>query len=328
MKRVLSGIKPTGEVHLGNWLGAMQRWADSQADGIQSFYFIPNSHALTVRPDPEALRRYTLNAVAWLLVMGVDPKCSVIFAQSEVPAHAELAWILNNYVTMGELNRMTEFKDKSRRQGPEGQVVGLFDYPVLMAADILLYDIDEVPVGEDQTQHIELARDIATRFNNIHGKTFTVPKATVQVVGARIKDLQNPERKMEKSAEDYSGLVFMADSIDAIRAKITRAVTDSGKEIKAGEDKPELTNLLEIYSLVSGQTIKQLERRYSGKGYGEFKQDLAALVATKISELQVKFEQTTRDESRLLGILKQGSEQANQIANAKIVEVKSKIGLL
>jgi tryptophanyl-tRNA synthetase len=251
VKRVLSGIKPTGELTLGNYLGAMKRWGEMSADPEREhFFFVPNLHALTVRPDPEVLHRDSRSAVAWLLACGVDHDHSYIFMQSQIPAHAELMWILTNYTTVGELNRMTQFKDKAQKGGAEGQLVGLYAYPVLMAADILLYDADEVPVGDDQKQHVELTRDIATRFNNIHGEVFKVPQPTVQTEGARIMNLQDPTRKMSKSDTDDSGNILLTDDERVIEKKIIRAVTDSGSQVAAGADKPALTNLLVIMSIL------------------------------------------------------------------------------
>lgn len=326
MKRVLSGIKPTGQVTLGNYLGALKRWADEQ-DGSENYYFIPNLHALTVRPDRHELHGNTLAAAAWLIAMGVDPSKSTLFVQSMVSAHAELAWILNNYVTIGELNRMTQFKDKSLKQGAEGQLVGLYDYPVLMASDILLYDADEVPVGEDQKQHVELTRDIATRFNNLYGDTFKVPQPTVQKLGSRIMDLQDPTKKMSKSDADDSGCVLMSDSAELIRRKVKRAVTDSGSTIEATDDKPALTNLLQIYSMVSGKTVRMIEQDYAGKGYGEFKADLGDLLADVIIPLQQKHSEILSSKE-LNTILAEGAEKASKLANAKLLEVKEKLGLL
>jgi tryptophanyl-tRNA synthetase len=239
-------------------------------------FFVPNLHALTVRPDPEDLRRDSRSAVAWLLACGVTHDHSYIYMQSQVPAHSELTWILNNYATVGELNRMTQFKDKALKGGPEGQLVGLYDYPVLMAADILLYDADEVPVGEDQKQHIELTRDIATRFNNIHGEVFPCAASRrIQAEGARIMNLQDPERKMSKSDADDSGNILLVDDEKTIEKKILRAVTDSGSQVASGADKPALTNLLVIMSVLTSKPIEELEQKYAGRGYGDFKKDLA-----------------------------------------------------
>lgn len=325
-KRVLSGIKPTGTVTLGNYLGAMKRWADHQ-EGQENFFFIPNLHALTVRPDPKELHDNTLAAAAWLLAIGVDPSKSVIFVQSQVPAHAELTWILNNYVTIGELSRMTQFKDKSQKQGSEGQLVGLYDYPVLMAADILLYDADEVPVGEDQKQHVELTRDIATRFNNLYGQVFKVPQPTIAQMGSRIMDLQDPSKKMSKSDKDDSGCILMSDTAELIGQKVKRAVTDSGSSVQASDDKPAVTNLLQIYSLVSGKSVTDIETEFAGKGYGEFKDSLAELLVSAIVPLQSKQAEVMAD-NQLSTILSEGAERASEVANAKLAAVKEKLGLL
>ncbi|HSX48580.1 MAG TPA: tryptophan--tRNA ligase [Candidatus Nanoarchaeia archaeon] len=329
MKRVLSGIKPSGDVTLGNYLGAMKRWAEmSQSADSQNFFFIPNLHALNMRPDPAELLGQTLNAVAWLVAIGVDPDKSAIFAQSEVSAHAELQWILNNYVTFGELSRMTQFKDKTQRVGSEGQVAALFNYPVLMAADILLYDADEVPIGDDQKQHVELTRDIATRFNNLYGQTFKLPRPTLPSLGARIMNLANPEVKMSKSDEDNSGCILLSDSPETIKQKIMRAVTDSGSTIESANGKPAVTNLLVIYSLLSGKTVEQVEQDYAGKGYGEFKQDLAELAVSVLEPLQARFNELRSDDDKLSAALKAGKDVALPIAEAKIAEVKTKLGLL
>ena len=330
MKRVVSGIKPTGSVTLGNYLGAMKRWGEMSADPTREhFFFVPNLHALTVRPDPEALRRDSRSAVAWLLASGVDHDHSYIFMQSQVPAHSELTWILNNYATVGELNRMTQFKDKAQKTGAEGQLVGLYDYPVMMAADILLYDADEVPVGEDQKQHVELTRDIATRFNNVHGDTFKVPTPTVQVEGARIMNLQDPSKKMSKSDADDSGNILLTDDEKTIEKKIMRAVTDSGSQVASGADKPALTNLLVIMSVLSGKSIEELEQKYVGKGYGDFKKDLADLVVKTVKPLQHEHGQLMKDgNDKIDKALEHGWWRASELANAKLGRVKEILGLL
>lgn len=328
-KRVLSGIKPTGQVQLGNYLGAMKRWADEQGDR-ENIYFVPNLHALTIRPNPEELNLQSKQAVSWLLSMGVDPDKhdSIIFMQSQVPAHAELAWVLDNFVTMGELGRMTQFKDKSQKAGSDGQLVGLFNYPTLMAADILLYDVDEVPVGEDQKQHVELTRDIATRFNNLYGATFKIPEPTMPKLGSRIMDLQDPTKKMSKSDDDSSGCIFLTDSVDQIRTKIMRAVTDSGSTIQTSDAKPAVSNLLQIYSLLADKPISELEQDYTGKGYGDFKRDLADLTISVIEPLQQAFSEFMNDESKLTVLLNQGSDKAKSMANAKLSDVYTRLGLL
>ena len=330
MKRVVSGIKPTGELTLGNYIGAMKRWGQMSADpDREHFFFVPNLHALTVRPDPETLHRDSRSAVAWLIASGVDHDHSYIFMQSQVPAHAELMWILNNYTTMGELNRMTQFKDKAAKSGADGQLVGLYDYPVLMAADILLYDPDEVPVGEDQKQHVELTRDIATRFNNIHGEIFKVPLPTVQSEGARIMNLQDPTKKMSKSDTDDSGNILLNDDEKTIEKKIARAITDSGSEVATGPDKPAVTNLLVIMSVLSEKPILELEEKYAGVGYGEFKQDLAKLVVHTLKPLQHTHDQLMADgNDKIDKALEHGWWRASELANAKLAQVKEVLGLL
>ena len=330
MKRVVSGIKPTGELTLGNYIGAMKRWGQMSADpDREHFFFVPNLHALTARPDPDVLRRDSRSAVAWLLACGVDHDHSYIFMQSQVPAHAELMWILNNYTTVGELNRMTQFKDKVAKSGSEGQLVGLYDYPVLMAADILLYDADEVPVGEDQKQHIELTRDIATRFNNRHGDVFKVPLPTVQTEGARVMNLQDPTSKMSKSDSDDSGNILLKDDEKTITKKISRAVTDSGSSVEAGADKPALTNLLVIMSVLMGKEIPELEQKYAGRGYGEFKEELADVVVRTLKPLQHTHEQLMREgNEKVEKALEHGWWRASELANAKLAQVKDVLGLL
>lgn len=330
MKRVVSGIKPTGEVTLGNYLGAMKRWGAMSADqSREHFFFVPNLHALTIRPEPDALRRDSRAAVAWLLACGVDHDHSYIFMQSQVPAHSELTWILNNYTTVGELNRMTQFKDKSAKLGADGQLVGLYDYPVMMAADILLYDADEVPVGEDQKQHVELTRDIATRFNNRHGEVFRIPNPTVQTEGARIMNLQDPTVKMSKSDTDNSGTILLTDDEKLIEKKIMRAVTDSGSQVATGPDKPAMTNLLVIMSLMTTKPIAELEEAYAGKGYGEFKSDLAEVVVKNLRPMKHTFDQLMKDgNERIDKALEHGWWRASELANAKLAVVKETLGLL
>jgi tryptophanyl-tRNA synthetase len=330
VKRVLSGIKPTGDLTLGNYLGAMRRWGEMSADASREHYFfVPNLHALTVRPDPKALKRDSRSAVAWLLASGVDHDHSYIFMQSQVPAHSELTWILNNYTTIGELNRMTQFKDKAQKSGTEGQLVGLYDYPVMMAADILLYDADEVPVGEDQKQHVELTRDIATRFNNLHGQTFKVPVPTVQKEGARIMNLQDPTKKMSKSDLDDAGNIMLIDDEATIEKKIMRAVTDSGSQVAAGPDKPALTNLLVIMSVLTGKSIEDLEQSYAGRGYGDFKKDLAHEVIKALKPLQHQHQLLMKDgNDKIDKALEHGWWRASEVANAKLGQVKELLGLL
>lgn len=326
MKRVLSGIKPSGDMTIGNYLGAMMRWPKDQ-DKQESVFFVANLHAITARQDPTELKRRTYDLVAWFLTVGLDPEKTIICVQSQIPAHAELAWILNNYTTIGELNRMTQFKDKAGKSGSEGQLVGLYDYPVLMAADILLYDADEVPVGDDQAQHVELTRDIASRFNNLYGETFKLPKAILGEYSRRIMSLDNPSVKMSKSGQTAS-YVALDEGRDEIIKKFRRAVTDSGSAIEATDDKPAITNLLEIYSSFSGKTIAQVENDYVGVGYGQFKQDLGELVADKLKLLQEKFALIRADDNKLSSIIEAGNTKASAIASKKLTLVKQKIGLL
>lgn len=326
MKRVLSGIKPSGDMTIGNYLGAMRRWAELQ-EGAEAIYFVANLHAITARQDPAELRQRTLDLVAWFLTVGIDPSKSIICVQSMLPAHSELAWILNNYTTLGELNRMTQFKDKANKAGAEGQLVGLYDYPVLMAADILLYDSDEVPVGDDQVQHIELTRDIASRFNNLYGETFKLPRAVLGEVSRRIMSLDDPTTKMSKSGASTSYVALDEDRDEVIR-KFKRAVTDSGSAIEATDSKPAMTNLLEIYASFSGKSISQVEQDYVGVGYGQFKQDLGELVADKLMGLQSSFSQYRNDEAKLKQIIISGNDKASAIATKKLEIAKQKIGLL
>jgi len=328
MKTILSGLKPTGEMTIGNYIGAMKHWPLTQGKGNKTIFFVPNAHALTARQDPKEIRKRTLDLAAWLLTVGIDPEESTILIQSMVSAHSELFWILDNYVTMGELNRMTQFKDKSKKIGPEGQLVGLYSYPVLMAADILLYDSNEVPVGEDQIQHVELTRDIANRFNKLYGDTFVLPKATVPKYGARIMSLDDPSVKMSKSDHPDSYIALGEDK-DSVIKKFKRAVTDSDSVVSYDKAaKPAISNLIEIYIGFTDKSIEEVEVLYEGKRYGEFKQDLGIIVSDKLAELQHKFEDYRADEASLIEILEQGSAKARQIADKKIVEVKAKIGLL
>lgn len=331
MKRVLSGIKPTGDATLGNYIGAMKHWGElAQDDTKEHFFFVPNLHALTIRPQPNELRRLTRAAVAWLIAMGANQEHSYIFAHSQVSAHAELTWVLNNYTTVGELNRMTQFKDKSQKLGAEGQWIGLYEYPVLMAADILLYDADEVPVGEDQKQHVELTRDIAARFNNIYGPIFTVPQPTLAKEGARVMDLQDPMKKMSKSDEELAGCILLVDESDVVRKKIMRAVTDSGSHIAAADDRPALTNLLTIYSVLSGKSVRELEEQYAGQGYGDFKRDLADLTVESLSPLRERYMELMQDDTHpaIDAVLARGRDYASGIATAKYQMVKETLGLI
>lgn len=328
MKRIVSGIKPSGDLTIGNYLGAMKRWPEHQK-GVEyeNFFFIANLHAITVKQDPGLLKKRTYDIVAWLLTVGVDPNKSVIFVQSMLPAHSEICWLLNNYVTMGELSKMTQYKDKVSKSGKDGQLVGLYDYPVLMAGDVLLYDADEIPVGVDQSQHVELARTIAQRFNNQHGDTFKIPKATLSSVSAKIMSLNDPEKKMSKS-ESADSFIAMDDEYDVVIKKFKRAVTDSDNRVKHSKDKPAISNLLAIYSEFSGKKITEIENEYEGKGYGQFKGDLGELVAGKLRQLQEEFKSIREDQNRLDNVIAEGNSNAGTIANEKVNIVKEKLGLI
>jgi tryptophanyl-tRNA synthetase len=333
MKRIVSGIKPTGDLTLGNYIGAMKHWAAmSHEEGVEHFFFMANLHALNARPEPKQLHYDTRSMVAWLLASGVDPQKSYVFVQSQVPAHSELANILNNFTTVGELNRMTQYKDKAQKSGEEGQLVGLYNYPVLMAADVLLYDATQVPVGDDQKQHVELMRDVATRFNNIYGDTFVVPDAVIAKQGARIMNLQDPTKKMSKTDIDDGGSIYLTDDAKTIEKKVMRAVTDSGSVVAAAEDKPALTNLLVIFSELSGKTIAELQEHFAGQNYGDFKKELAELIISVLEPIQKKHTQIMnsdgKDKSHIDAALEHGWWRASELSNAKLGEVKEKLGLV
>ena len=327
MKRIFSGIQPSGNLHIGNYLGAVNRWAALQNE-YDCIYCVVDLHALTVYQRPEVLREKIFEAATILLASGINPEKGIVFVQSHVKEHAELAWILNTITPISELERMTQFKDKVKRHR-ENINAGLLDYPVLMAADILLYNTEAVPVGEDQRQHVELARVIARKFNNLFGKIFKEPQVIIKKESARIMSLSNPNMKMSKSDNDVAGCIGLLDSPVEIREKIKRAVTDSGKEIIHDlKNKKGISNLLTIYSLLSKKSIKELEKEYSGKSYVEFKKDLAEIVIDSISPFQKKFKQFKKDQNYVRKVLKSGAEKAEAIAKIKIAEVKKKIGLI
>lgn len=325
-KRVFSGIQPSGDLHIGNYLGALKQWADIQND-YEVIAAIVDEHAITVPQEPEDLRRRTLELAMIYIAAGLDPQKTTLMVQSWVPAHAELAWILGCFTPMGELERMTQFKDKRAKQ--QSVPAGLFNYPVLMAADILLYHTEVVPVGEDQVQHIELARSIAKRFNSRYGETFTIPEVMLRKEAARVMSLTNPAKKMSKSDSDENGYILLTDSPEKIRAKLKAAVTDSGKEITYDpERKSAITNLLVIHSEFSGEPIPALEKRYAAKGYAEFKADAAEVVVTGLAPLQQKFNALNKDKDSVVSILKEGSQKAAEIAGRTLETVKEKIGFL
>ena len=324
MKRVFSGVQPTGNIHLGNYLGALKQFVELQEDH-ECIYCIVDMHAITVPQDPKELREHILDVAALYLAVGVDPKKSIVFVQSDVPGHAELSWVLTCNSYTGELSRMTQFKDKSKNK--ESAPTGLFSYPVLMAADILLYDTDIVPVGNDQKQHIELCRDIAIRINNKYKKTFVVPDGRFLKEGARIMALDDPTKKMSKSAENIHSRISLLDEPSKIKKSIMKATTDSDGIVKFDtENKPGISNLLNIYSVLSGMTIPELETKYEGKGYGDFKKDLAEVVVAALAPIKERYEQI-RHSDELIEVLKDGASRADVIAKQTMKRVKENFGL-
>lgn len=327
-KRVLfSGIQPSGQLLIGHYLGAIKNWVHLQ-DEFDCLFALVDLHAITVPQDPNILRDRCYELVALYIACGIDPKKNILFVQSQVKAHAELGWILNCFTYMGELQRMTQFKDKSKRHETNINV-GLFDYPVLMAADILLYNTNLVPVGDDQKQHLELTRDLAIRFNNRFGDIFTVPEPYIPPVGGRIMSLQDPLKKMSKSDEDPNSYIALLDSPDTIRQKLKRAVTDSGKEIHFdSEQKPGIANLLTIFSILTQQSIPDIEQHFKNKGYGDFKRETAEAIIEFLAPLQKKYHELRQDESTLRAILKQGALEASRRANAMLKKVHDALGFI
>jgi tryptophanyl-tRNA synthetase len=325
--RVFSGSQPTGALHLGNYLGAIRNYVAMQ-ETHDCIYCVVDLHAITVRQERAELRRNTIDVVNMYLACGVDPERSIVIVQSHVPQHSELAWILNTVAHMGELRRMTQFKDKSGGGEGESIGVGLFDYPVLMAADILLYRTDAVPIGEDQKQHVELTRDLAERFNKTFGKTFVVPEPVIRAEGARIMSLDDPTRKMSKSATSEAGYIALMDPPDVIRRKIKRAVTDSGSEVRPGDDKPALTNLLTIYSALGGDPVETVVERYAGRGYADFKNDLGEVVVDALAPFQARMNELQADASYTLGVLKESAARAESIAARTMQRVHERMGIV
>ncbi|MGN0712917.1 MAG: tryptophan--tRNA ligase [Anaerovoracaceae bacterium] len=324
MKRVFSGVQPTGNIHLGNYLGALKQFVELQ-DDHECIYCIVDEHAITVPQDPKALREHILDVAALYLAVGVDPKKSIVFVQSDVPGHAELGWVLTCQSYTGELSRMTQFKDKSKNK--ESAPTGLFTYPVLMAADILLYDTDIVPVGNDQKQHIELCRDIATRVNNKYKKTFVIPEGRYLKEGARIMALDDPTKKMSKSAENIHSRISLLDDPAKIKKSIMKATTDSDGVVKFDvENKPGISNLLNIYSVLSGISVADLEAKYEGKGYGDFKKDLVEVTVEALAPIRSRYEEIRHSEE-LIEILKDGAQRADAIAQKTMARVKDHFGL-
>jgi tryptophanyl-tRNA synthetase len=322
-KRIFSGAQPTGGFHLGNYLGALRNWVELQRE-YESFFCVVNLHAITNPQDPKELAAKTKEVARIYLAAGIDPQVSTIFIQSDVPEHTELAWILNCMARVAELERMTQFKDKAAKQR-EGVGAGILNYPVLMAADILLYQTDLVPVGHDQKQHLELTRDLAERFNRDYGETFRVPEPFIPKVGARIMSLSDPTKKMAKSDENPQGSIALLDDADTIKRKLKRAVTDSGTEIRFDESRPALTNLLTIYQLLTQRTSSEIEEHFAGQGYAQLKGELADVVVEFLQPFQERVRGISDEE--LDGILEDGRERASRVARATMEEVKTRLGL-
>jgi tryptophanyl-tRNA synthetase len=325
-QRVFSGIQPSGTSHLGTYLGALKNWVSLQ-DAYESYFCIVDLHAITVPQDPKVLRANVREMAAIFIAVGLDPARAVIFRQSRVSEHTELGWLLNCIAKVGELSRMTQFKDKSQRGGAESASVGLYDYPVLQAADILLYNAHLVPVGEDQRQHLELSRTLARRFNGLYGETFVVPEPMILETGARVMALDEPAAKMSKSSPTPAGYVALLDEPDVIRRKIRRAKTDSGTEIVASPDKPAITNLLGIYAGLTGDTIPEIEEQYRDKGYGDFKKDLAEVVVERLSPIRERTMELLDNPRELDGILEAGADKAREVARSTLHDAWAKLGL-
>jgi tryptophanyl-tRNA synthetase len=324
-QRVFSGIQPTGNLHIGNYLGATRHWVAMQ-ENYENIFCIVDLHAITVPQDPKVLNSKIREVTGLLLAAGIDPARTIVFVQSHIPAHSELAWILNCFIPMGWMQRMTQFKEKSVKQ-KEQVSVGLFDYPALMAADILLYNTDVVPVGEDQKQHVELSRDVAQRFNSIYGETFVLPRPLIAEVGARIMGLDDPTVKMSKSETSSGHAINLLDTPDAIRSKVMRATTDSLREIRFDENRPGINNLLTIYQTFTGQEEVEIESLFEGKGYSEFKKALAEVVVEGLRPLQDRYNELTAEPGRIDSILAEGAARARPIAEKTVALVRSRVGL-
>jgi len=326
-KIILSGIQATGRLTLGNYLGAINNWVTMQEE-YDCYYMIANLHTLTVRNNPEELRNNTLKILALYIAAGLDPEKNTLFIQSQVKEHAELGWILDCYTYMGELSRMTQFKDKSTKHA-DNINAGLFTYPALMAADILLYQADLVPVGDDQRQHLEITRDLAERFNKIYGKTFVIPEPYVRKESARIMGLQNPENKMSKSSTNPNDVVFIEDAPEVILKKFKKAVTDSENKVKFDpENKPGVSNLMQIYASITGKSMNEIEREFDNRGYGDFKITVANAVVDKLKPIQDRYKEILEDKKYLEEIYTKGAENARKLASKTLRDVKNKIGII
>lgn len=322
----LSGIQPTGVMTLGNYIGAVKNWVTFQ-DECDCIYMIANLHAITVKQDPAALRKNTLEAFALILACGVDPEKSIAFIQSQVPEHAELSWVLNCYAQFGEMSRMTQFKDKSRKHA-DNINVGLFTYPILMAADILLYQADVIPVGVDQKQHVEIARDIAGRFNGLYGDVFKMPTPFIPKAGAKIMSLADPTKKMSKSDDNLNSFIAILEDKDSIIRKIKRSVTDSEALVAYRDGKDGINNLMTIYSVVTGKSFEEIEREFDGKGYGDFKLAVGETVADYLAPVKERFNALMRDKAYLETLAANGAEKASRLARRTLGKVYRKVGLL
>jgi tryptophanyl-tRNA synthetase len=329
-KRVLSGVQPSGNLTIGNYVGALRQWAREQYH-YESFFCVVDLHAVTMPYDPATLRAKTREVAALYLACGIDPTVSTVFVQSHVPAHSELAWLLDCITPLGWLNRMTQFKDKAAKQQDDSVGTGLLNYPVLMAADILLYHADAVPVGDDQRQHLELTRDVAQRFNHMFGETFTVPEAMIPPSGARVRGLDDPAAKMSKSetSSDYHA-VYLLDSPQAAKKKIMRAVTDSGREIRFSEDpaRAGVNNLLELYEALTNDSRDQIEARFNGRGYGDLKKGVAEVVNSVLAPIQEKYRELTSDEGYIDALLADGARRAAEVADRTLETVRENMGFL
>lgn len=325
-KIAFSGIQPSGDLTIGNYLGALKNWVAIQ-DDFDSYYCVVDLHALTVRQDPKELRLRTLKNLAIYIASGLDPKKNTLFIQSHVPAHSEATWLLNCFCYMGELSRMTQYKDKSQKIG-ESVSAGLFTYPVLMAADILLYNTDVVPVGVDQKQHIELARDLATRFNNLYSPTFTIPEPYIADTGAKIMDLQEPEKKMSKSSDNPNAYILILDPPNTIKKKISRAVTDDIGVVRYSEDQPGVSNLISILSTITHMTPKDIEKKYEGMGYAQLKADVTDALVEELSPVQKRVKELLEDKTYLEDIYKSSADKANYVANKTLRKMQKKVGLI
>jgi tryptophanyl-tRNA synthetase len=323
--RVFSGIQPTGAKHFGNYSGGFRQYAATQDLG-EAFFCIVDLHSITTPQDPETLREATLDLAAMLLATGVEPQRSTVFVQSHVPAHTQCAWVASCVATYGELRRMTQFKEKG--QGQESVSAGLFIYPALMAADILLYHTDKVPIGDDQRQHLELTRNVAERFNSRYGETFKLPEGIYPEVGARVMDLQEPDRKMSTTGGTPQGTVGLLDPPDTVRRKVRSAVTDSGSEVRRGEDKPGITNLIDIMSVATGASPEEIESRYDGTGYGKFKEDVAEALVALLDPIRLRYGELRGNPAELRAILAEGAAKADSIASETLRVAYDRVGFV